>query len=160
MNKLKAKLNKQGGFTLIEMLIVVAIIAILIAISIPLVNNALERARESTDAANERSFKAELTIAYLSESKAVAGGGDFATGTVYAYDAQEGVLVTSAPTTKYGKSTSVNVTDAVDRKDAYLIGMVSDDGTVTMRWTKADTMPGKVTGVGKDIELISSKFGG
>ena len=37
---------------LIEMLIVVAIIAILIAISIPLVGNALERAREATDAAS------------------------------------------------------------------------------------------------------------
>ena len=36
MNNLKAKLKKQGGFTLIEMLIVVAIIAILIAVSIPL----------------------------------------------------------------------------------------------------------------------------
>mgnify|MGYP001082622529 CR=1 FL=1 len=55
MNKLKAKLKKQGGFTLIEMLIVVAIIAILIAIAIPMVNSALESAREATDSANERS---------------------------------------------------------------------------------------------------------
>ena len=54
MNNLKAKLKKQGGFTLIEMLIVVAIIAILIAIAIPMVNKALERAREATDQANER----------------------------------------------------------------------------------------------------------
>ena len=55
MKNLKAKLKKQGGFTLIEMLIVVAIIAILIAVSIPMVNGALERAREATDAANEKS---------------------------------------------------------------------------------------------------------
>lgn len=62
MNNLKAKLKKQGGFTLIEMLIVVAIIAILIAIAIPMVNKALEKAREATDSANER---AALGLAYV-----------------------------------------------------------------------------------------------
>ena len=52
--KLSRKLKKTGGFTLIEMLIVVAIIAILVAVSIPMVNASLEKAREATDAANER----------------------------------------------------------------------------------------------------------
>ena len=45
------------------MLIVVAIIAILVAVSIPIVGNSLERAREATDAANERAAKAEVLIA-------------------------------------------------------------------------------------------------
>ena len=62
MNNLKAKLKKQGGFTLIEMLIVVAIIAILIAIAVPMVNKALEKAREATDDANER---AAIGLAYV-----------------------------------------------------------------------------------------------
>lgn len=61
MNKLK----KQGGFTLIEMLIVVAIIAILIAIAIPMVNSALERAREATDSANERAATGLAMVAYM-----------------------------------------------------------------------------------------------
>lgn len=63
--KLNAKLSKNGGFTLIEMLIVVAIIAILIAVSIPLVSSALDKAREATDDANERSALSLGTIYYL-----------------------------------------------------------------------------------------------
>ena len=49
-----------SGFTLAELLIVVAIIAVLVAISIPIFNNELEKARESTDLANVRSAYAEI----------------------------------------------------------------------------------------------------
>lgn len=55
MEKLKAKLKKQGGFTMVELLIVVAIIAILVAVSIPMMNNALESSRHAVDQANIRS---------------------------------------------------------------------------------------------------------
>lgn len=52
--KLSAKLSKNGGFTLVEMLIVVAIIAILVAVSIPMVNKSLDKARRAVDEANAR----------------------------------------------------------------------------------------------------------
>ena len=63
--KLNAKLRKSGGFTLIEMLIVVAIIAILIAVSIPLIGTTLEKAREGVDEANERSAMSLAEAYYL-----------------------------------------------------------------------------------------------
>ena len=54
------KKNNNKGFTLMEMLIVVAIIAILIAIAIPTFSGALEKAREATDMANLRAAYAQI----------------------------------------------------------------------------------------------------
>ena len=57
--------RSKKGFTLMEMLIVIAIIVILIAIAIPTFASTLERARETADAANIRSNYAEAMVAYL-----------------------------------------------------------------------------------------------
>ena len=62
------KLNKKGGFTLAELLIVVAIIAVLVAIAMPVFTNQLERSRETTDIANIRSAYAEAMAAALEAS--------------------------------------------------------------------------------------------
>ena len=47
--------KEKAGFTLAEFLIVVAIIAVLVAISIPIFTNQLEKAREAVDLSNVRS---------------------------------------------------------------------------------------------------------
>ena len=60
------KKNNNKGFTLAELLIVVAIIAVLVAIAIPVFTTLLERAREATDLANIRSAYAEVVTDYLS----------------------------------------------------------------------------------------------
>ena len=57
----------SDGFTLMEMLIVVAIIAILITIAIPTFTKQLEKSRETVDAANIRSYYAELMAAAISD---------------------------------------------------------------------------------------------
>lgn len=54
--------KSKKGFTLMEMLIVVAIIAVLVIIAIPTFSNALNEARESADIANARAWYAELAV--------------------------------------------------------------------------------------------------
>jgi prepilin-type N-terminal cleavage/methylation domain-containing protein len=51
--------NNKKGFTLAELLIVVAIIGILVAISIPILSKQLEKSRDATSIANIRSAYAE-----------------------------------------------------------------------------------------------------
>ncbi len=87
------KMNKKG-FTLAELLIVVAIIAVLVAIAIPVFTAQLEKSKESTDMANIRSAYATLVAQYMEDgsanSIAVAAAGQRDTSWSYA----EGSLVT------------------------------------------------------------------
>ena len=62
VKKLSSKRSGRKGFTLMEMLIVVAIIAILVAVAIPTFNGALDKARKSTDDANIRAAYAEHQV--------------------------------------------------------------------------------------------------
>lgn len=61
------KTNKKG-FTLAELLIVVAIIAVLVAIAIPVFTSQLEKSREAVDEANIRSIYASLSADVLTEN--------------------------------------------------------------------------------------------
>lgn len=71
------KIKNTKGFTLMEMLIVVAIIAILIAIAIPTFNSSLNKAKVATDEANIRSGYAAVMTELLTSDTAVTNGATY-----------------------------------------------------------------------------------
>lgn len=70
------KFNNKKGFTLMEMLIVVAIIAVLVAIAIPVFNGALTKSKEAADVANIRALYAEWQVGILTENKTIPDSKD------------------------------------------------------------------------------------
>lgn len=139
MKGLREKLRNHEGFTLVEMLIVVAIIAILIAVSIPLVGSALEKARDATDAANERAAKAEAAIKYLGVED---GSFKETIGTFY-YNAVDGKLEPNVDEAKkitaYGKCTGCGDT-AKDHTSAIIKVEIKTGGDIAISWVAASTL--------------------
>ena len=132
MKGLREKFRNKKGFTLVEMLIVVAIIAILIAVSIPLVNGALEKARKATDDANARAAAAVANIIYLTEGKK-----DNVDGKFYAVSTtggSQGSLVagnSSNPKPYKGQSS--------EHKGDYIKVSCDDDGKIAITWAENTT---------------------
>lgn len=63
------KLSKKKGFTLMEMMIVVAIIAVLMAVIVPTFTNAMNKAKAATDEANLRAYYAETMATCILENR-------------------------------------------------------------------------------------------
>lgn len=67
LQTLQKKRKSKKGFTLMEMLIVVAIIAILVAIAIPVFSAQLDNAKKQVDAANLRSATSMAVVDVLTQ---------------------------------------------------------------------------------------------
>ena len=87
---MKRKQNK--GFTLAELLIVVAIIAVLVAISIPIFSAQLKKARVAVNQANARAGEAAAYAAYLEDPSY----------DLIAYDIRSGKVAKSKTTSSAG----------------------------------------------------------
>ena len=57
--------KKNDGFTLAELLVVVAIIGVLVAISVPIFSQQLHKARVATDWANVRNYYSQLQYDFM-----------------------------------------------------------------------------------------------
>ena len=92
------KKNNKKGFTLAELLIVVAIIAVLVAVAIPIFSAQLEKSKKAVDEANIRSAYGEAMATYLTETNVNSGVVSLANINYnWNYDASNNVLtVTTA----------------------------------------------------------------
>ena len=64
--------ERREGFTMAELLIVVAIIAVLVAIAIPVFNGQLEKSRDAVSVSNLRAAYAEASAAKIGNASAGA----------------------------------------------------------------------------------------
>lgn len=137
------KIKNSKGFTLMEMLIVVAIIAVLIAIAVPTFSASLNKARVATDEANIRSGYASL-VAKLLTTENVADNSTFqlnkdgsvteagATGTyVTLGNAAAEVEISGVPVTKWTKNHNVIYTVGVSPDGDYTIAINANGTTQT-----------------------------
>ena len=113
------KKRNQKGFTLAELLIVVAIIAVLVAIAIPVFSAQLEKSRQATDLANLRAAYAQAATAAIDDATSAPGPVVMVhndTGFTKFTDAKIGSTSVSANSTlsqcKKGDSISVSVDGA------------------------------------------------
>ena len=127
------KLRKnEKGFTLAELLIVVAIIGVLVAISIPIFTAQLEKSRDAVTMANVRAAYAEASAAKLTASNG---------GTGVTYNATDGTVTVTDVVVKGqdGDGTAFKGTQLPFTVDDALAAALDKGSSVNVKfsWTTA-----------------------
>lgn len=125
------KKNNKKGFTLAELLIVVAIIAVLVAIAVPVFTTQLERSREATDMSNIRSAYAEAMSEYLAQG---ASSSQTASGTIQqktaSWQTGNAVLMTRVN----GSESSYTLPATASGNTSFTL-TITDSGSVTVSYS-------------------------
>lgn len=143
----RLKKNKKG-FTLAELLIVVAIIGVLVAISIPIFTSQLRKARLATNQANARAAKAAIVAEILDASTDTTSVHNAYTGN---YDNVTYTYTYNVSTAKAAKSDTAatdasNVDIAKWSVDTVINGNKMGD-KVAISWTYTIDSTGDVKGI-------------
>lgn len=132
-------MRKRKGFTLAELLIVTAIIAVLVAISIPIFSSQLEKSRVATDQANVRSAKAAAAAEYMSNGESGSVSYVYNGGSVTKIDLTNSMdLDKKVSESGYGKSTKEDadgsITGATGMPKDSVVEVNIEGSVITARW--------------------------
>lgn len=147
------KMKNKKGFTLMEMLIVVAIIAILVVIAIPTFNAAMAKSRAATDAANIRSGYAAAQVEAMTEN--------ITSETTYYLQNDGTVTDATADRNDYTcKGDSSKVPDEASIGGKFTINNEVDwgkDGVISYTVTVGDDGVATVTGISSSVKSSANK---
>ena len=127
--------KNNKGFTLAELLIVVAIIAVLTAIAIPVFSAQLEKSREATDLANIRGVYAESAAASITDP-----------------DQTHSATVTLKQTQAKWQTTGANIAGIAIGEDTW---NVAKGGSVEVKYTHGSDGSGTITIGGETVPSTS-----
>jgi len=129
---MRKKLENKKGFTLAELLIVVAIISVLVAIAIPVFSRNLEQSREAADLANIRAAYAEAVTEYLSN-----GSNQLVSKTVENIQQRtNGWIIDAKLYTRVDGKESVIEIDGMDYRDRAIVTVKATGAVTVSRQTK------------------------
>lgn len=125
------KLTGKKGFTLMEMLVVIAIIAVLVTILVPSIGASLRKAKEAADVANLRAAYAQYQIAFIEGTEGLSIRVD------YTDHSNEGILVEDSSGELFRARLNYSyAADVDDRSDPWIMTYIPEEinGGNTYTW--------------------------